>query len=245
MARSERNTAFIRIWTCEEDTYGERPTLVHWGSLSQLEDDDEPEVMLQDTVYRWLLAQLLEEAYARGNNTASVRNEDEVKNIQLRATPERIRLRKEYQEHQARVEREDALIDAIRQRVELACATGTPSSEMIAEFYMRWADCIGYRKKLNRVETGTKLALAAYKETLIEAVLERAKRENWPYGIQRDSEARGKYNHVIYVESPHGQISWHVQQGKYDDLPEYDGKWTGNVGESETALKHLFTDESR
>jgi hypothetical protein len=210
-----------------------------------LEDDDEPDVMLQDTVYRRLLAQLLDEAYARGYRTASVRNEDEVKNIPLRATPERIRQRKEYREHEVRIEREDASIEAIRQRVELACATGTPSSEMIAEFYKRWADCIGYRKKLNRVEAGTKLALAAYKEMPIEAVLEHAKRENWPYGIQRDSKARGRYDHVIYIDSPDGQISWHVQRCKYDDLPEYDGKWTGNVGESETALRHLFAVESR
>lgn len=90
MARSERNAAFIRIWTCEENTYGERLTRDHWGSLSQLEDDDEPDVMLQDTVYRRLLAQLLDEAYARGYNTASVRNENEVKASSC------VRPRKEY-----------------------------------------------------------------------------------------------------------------------------------------------------
>ena len=80
---------------------------------------------------------------------------------------------------------------------------------------------------------------------LIETVLERAKRNNWPYGIQRDSKARGKYNHAIYVESPYGQISWHVQQGQYDDLPEYKGRWTGHKGESEAALKRLFAVESQ
>ena len=180
--------------------------------------------MLQDTVYKRLLASLLEEAYARGYKTARVKTEFEAKNIQLRATPERIRRRKEYQEHQARLKCEDALIDAIRQRVELECAAGTPSSEMIAEFYKRWEKSNGYRKILNRVERETKPALAAYKEIIIQTVLERAKRENWPYGIQRDSEARGKYDHVIYIDSPYGQISWHVQPSEYDDLPKYKGK---------------------
>lgn len=45
---------------------------------------------------------------------------------------------------------------------------------------------------------------------------------------------------MIYVESPYGQISWHVQQGQYEDLPEYERKWTGQKGESETALIRLF-----
>lgn len=245
-ATSEQESAFIRIWTCEENTYDGRTQSVHYGSLSsQMDDDEEPDVMLQDTVYKRMLANLLEEAYARGYKTARVKAEFEVKNIQLRATPERIRIRKEYHEHQARLKREDALIDEIRQRVELECATGTPSSEMIAEFYERWGKSNGYRKIHDRVETGIKPALVAYKEKIIETVLERAKRENWPYGIQRDSKARGKFDHVIYIDSPYGQISWHVQLSKYDDLPKYKGKWTGNKGESEAALGRLFGDEPR
>lgn len=64
MATSETDSAFIHIWTCEENTYGEITKPVHSGSLSKLEDDDESEVILQDTVYRKLLVQLLEEAYA-------------------------------------------------------------------------------------------------------------------------------------------------------------------------------------
>lgn len=202
MATSEKVSAFIRIWTSEEDAYCESTNPVHWGSLSQWSDDDEPEVMLQDTVYRRLLAHLLEEAYAQGYRNACVSSNDTTKNIRLRATPERIRQRKEYLEHRARIEREDALIDAIRQRVELECATGTPSSEMIAEFYKRWTKCTGYRKRLDRVETANKRALADYKDMLIETVLKRAKRAHWPYGIQRDCNAHGKYNHVIYFESP-------------------------------------------
>jgi hypothetical protein len=183
---------------------------------------------------------LLEEAYARGYKTACVGTEFEVRNIRLRATPERIRLRREYQKHLARLESEDALIDEIRQRVELECSSGTLSSEMIAEFYKRWADCNGYRKILNRVEAGMKPALAAYKQSIIETVLERAKRESWPYGIQGDPEARGKYDQVIYIDSPYGQISWHVELSKYADLPEYKGKWSGKKGESEIALRRLF-----
>lgn len=243
MAISELESASIQIWTSDENTYDEISKPVHWGSLSQSEDDDDPEVMLQDTVFKRLLARLLEEAYAQGYKTASIKTEFEVRNIRLRATPERIRLRKEYQKHQARLEREDASIDEISQRVELERATGTLSSEMIAEYYIRWADCNGYRKILNRVETGIKPALAAYKKTILETVLERAKREDWPCGIQRDPEARGKYDHVIYIDSPYGQISWHVEPSKYADLPEYSGKWSGNKGESEIALRCLFAVE--
>ena len=246
MVTTERDNAFIHIWSCEESTYDERMQSIHFGSLSsQMDDDDEPEAMLRDTVYKRLLANLLEEAYALGYKTARVKTEFEAKSIQLRATPERIRLRKEYLEHQARLKGEDSLIAAIRQRVELECVKGEPSSEMIAEFYRRWGKSNGYRKILNRVEAGIKPALAGYKEMIIQTMLERAKRENWPYGIQRDSKARGKHNHVIYIESPHGQISWHVQQSKYDDLPEYKGEWTGNMGESEAALMRLYIDEPR
>ena len=97
--------------------------------------------------------------------------------------------------------------------------------------------------------------LAPAKSALVAHCVERAKREGWTMGASNDPTVHNGYHRVIYIDTPLGQISFHVRgtrgarewcdwhdsdahtipatEGEYGDLPLYAGEWSGDCGATE------------
>jgi hypothetical protein len=107
---------------------------------------------------------------------------------------------------------------------------------IIEKFYTFWREVTGYG---NDLSGQGKMALSPAKNALIKSVLDRAKQDNWPHGIKRDPNARTKYSHVLYVDTPEGQASFHIAYGEYVTLPRYTGDWSGKK-DTDQVLMRLY-----
>ena len=74
------------------------------------------------------------------------------------------------------------------------------------------------QERINRVYSERSACIVALARTTIEA--------GRKAGVGEDSEG----NTVVYVDTPNGQVSWHVWDCDHwmlEDLPEYEGEWDG------------------
>lgn len=111
----------------------------------------------------------------------------------------------------------------------------------IEAFYKYWPkrDTIGWR---NRAK------LERSKRRIIRQVLKDARAKGWEIGFRDDSTKRGysdPYRTVLYVDTPEGQVSFHVFEGDWltHKLP-YQKTFAGE-GESLKALRRLYGDEEK
>jgi hypothetical protein len=58
-------------------------------------------------------------------------------------------------------------------------------------------------------------------------VLRLAKEGGWTYGCRLDPNARSLYRHVLYVDTPGGQASFHLRNA--EGFPAYRKDWSGHT----------------
>jgi hypothetical protein len=73
----------------------------------------------------------------------------------------------------------------------------------------------------------------------VRMLLEMAQEHQWPHGAALDPECRNQYREVIYIETPKGQVSFHVWPGSCGRLEPHTKPWTG-VRNSHIVLAKLF-----
>jgi hypothetical protein len=132
-----------------------------------------------------------------------------------------------------------AVIPEIERLKDRIAADPTPND--IRDFFRRWKEVTGYR--ITDV-LGIKPNLSAIKALIIEQTLMTAKVRCWPCGIKRDAFAFSHYSSVVYVDTQYGQVSFHVAQSAYADLPAYAGEWSGQ-NDSAEILEKVFGDRVR
>jgi hypothetical protein len=116
-----------------------------------------------------------------------------------------------------------------------------PRPNDIRDFFRRWKEVTGYR--VTDV-LGIRPNLSAIKALIIEQTLMTAKARCWPCGIKRGAFAFSHYSSVVYVDTQYGQVSFHVAQSAYADLPAYAGEWSGQ-NDSAEILEKVFGDCER
>lgn len=90
-------------------------------------------------------------------------------------------------------------VDGIRERTGKLAAAKRISPAWVKEFYELWKACGGYRNKFGFLR---KEGLSDLKDRLMQSALRKARREGWE---------RWRNDEVVYVTTPNGQASWHVQ----------------------------------
>ena len=106
-----------------------------------------------------------------------------------------------------------------------------------------------------------------YKEAIQEKLIEKAKVNGWNYGYASDDSMARKYRHVLYIDTPVGQVSFHNpsneefndkgklpggERWRYDADGEdkytkpYDGEWDKQKGATPARVERIFnlSDES-
>jgi hypothetical protein len=166
------------------------------------------------------------EAYAHGYLYVDVHTSV----TRIYGTPSRVLARKEYIWNSGARER---LLQSYRD-LAARIATG-PMTEDIAKFYDEWDAIKGYGPR----DTEVRIILAVAKNSIISHVLALADREGWTYGRQFRPLPNG-YSELIYVDTPQGQVSFHVRPEAHGDMPPYPWRWSGkrNTGE---ILQRVFT----
>jgi hypothetical protein len=121
--------------------------------------------------------------------------------------------------------------DEILEYVNFADQRGRITGDYIQEFYRLWTAGSGYcnpKGVLRRI-------IAPVKKRLIRILLYIARHNNWVYGVGLD----GKQIRVLYFDTPHGQVSFHLMQYEREIYPKYTGDWSG-VRNSNEILARLF-----
>jgi hypothetical protein len=97
------------------------------------------------------------------------------------------------------------------------------SSSAVRGWYAAWESIKGYGPR-----DGQKQLLLQAKNLIIDHTLRRAKENDWTYGIAIDPTVRNRaYRRVLYIDTPQGQISYHLGEYDHRDLPYYMTPWTG------------------
>jgi len=202
--------------------------------------------------FKCVLRRALDAAFVQGHRDVNLRTGDGTggnpdlstlgdffQSRRLYATPRRLRLLAEQQLAVAERKRQQRLRKArVYRRLALHRAFQKgPTPETIQEFYARWKKVSGFR---TADPHDWKPYLAMAKEVLIADVVSRAKREGWTLGSSHDSLARGDFGRIVYVETPLGQVSFHVREGTFPALPDYHGAWSG-VRNSDVILSRLYS----
>jgi hypothetical protein len=83
--------------------------------------------------------------------------------------------------------------------------------------------------------------LAIVKDALIAKILALALAKHWTIGTKSDpsNQYRTLFSDVLYIDTPVGQVSFHVKKNAYPDLPRYAGEWSGRRN-TENILCVLF-----
>ena len=233
----------------------------HWSYLSTGQEyrvrisnaDDDPiyysdEPSLYGINLRDLISEAKDDAYADGFSHAIIALSEidalegaRPKLIKLGSSTRRrniIRRRRRHARHQAQRQQiqERRLVNADR----LAYIMATqPTALAIRSFYRRWKRCTGYGPRKDPHERSH---LGIAKANLIRSLLDTARSRSWTYGANLDLKTRNSYRQVIYVETPRGQVSFHVTPGSHGDLPQYTKPWSG-LHNSEQILAALYLDE--
>lgn len=116
--------------------------------------------------------------------------------------------------------------------IEFADRRGRINGDYIREFYRLWSAGSGYCNRkgvLRRI-------IAPVKERLIRILLRLAQREKWVYGVGSD----GEQKRVLYIDTPKGQVSFHLMPYEGAEYPKYPGTWSG-VPNSDQILIELLT----
>jgi len=103
--------------------------------------------------------------------------------------------------------------------VEFADRRGRINGDYIREFYRLWSAGSGYCNRkgvLRRI-------IASVKKRLMRGLLRLARRGGWVYGVGSD----GALKKVLYIDTPKGQVSFHLMLYEGADYPKYPGTWSG------------------
>jgi hypothetical protein len=210
-------------------------------------EGDRDDIYESGSSFADVMRRVLDEVFIRGYRRVSLVTDDDsdlcimdgfFQSRRLYATPRRLSLLAEHQlvvaeskcEERKRKAREYRRLGLCR-----ALQMG-PTPKTIREFYSRWKKVSGYG--VNDPHNW-KPYLATAKEVLITNVVSRAKREGWTVGWAWDSFARASFSRIVYVDTPLGQVSFHVGEGTYSDLPHYFGSWSG-IRNSDEILARLY-----
>jgi hypothetical protein len=103
--------------------------------------------------------------------------------------------------------------------------------DYVREFYRLWSAGAGYcnpKGVLRRLITSVR-------NRLVRILLFLAQRDGWVYGVGSDSHG----GRVLYINTPHGQVSFHLMPYEGAHHPDYTGVWSG-VHNSDEILIQLF-----
>ncbi len=105
------------------------------------------------------------------------------------------------------------------------------SPSLVEEFYRLWRESSGY---CNRLGTLKKL-IVPVKKRIAAWVLDEARKNGWEHGFDPTE-------NVLYIDTPHGQCSWHrpEQESVVDKV--YPGKWSG-VRNTDLIVRRLLGEE--
>ena len=115
--------------------------------------------------------------------------------------------------------------------VNFADQRGRINGDYIREFYRLWSAGSGYCNRkgvLRRI-------IAPVKKRLMRGLLRLARRGGWVYGVGSD----GAQKKVLYIDTPKGQVSFHLMLYEGADYPKYPGTWSG-VRNSDQILIELL-----
>jgi hypothetical protein len=115
----------------------------------------------------------------------------------------------------------------VMEYVDFADRRGRIDAEYITEFYRLWADGAGY---CNPKGVLRKL-IAPVKQRIMRILIYMAQREAWSYGVSA--------GRILYVDTPLGQVSFHLRPWERSGLPTYTQSWSG-LRDSDTILAALF-----
>jgi hypothetical protein len=186
-------------------------------------DDADDEPLFSDAYgsHREALTAACDEAFIRGAKIVEIRDETYLYTHRLRSSPRRkILLEKD------RVRLEDLRLYAERQtryRVLAKEIEERTTPAAIIEFLGAWKNNTGYLKS----NSESLAVLAPGKNALVAKALTAARNNGWEYGSQRDVRAQNAYGEVLYIDTPHGQASFHILPGSLGFLPPYLKPWSG------------------
>ena len=122
-------------------------------------------------------------------------------------------------------------VDEVMEYVNFADRRGRINGDYIREFYRLWSQGSGYCNRkgvLRRI-------IALVKKRLMRILLRLALRGGWVYGIGAD----GAQKKVLYIDTPTGQVSFHLMPYEDSVYPKYPGSWSG-VRNSDQILIELL-----
>lgn len=107
----------------------------------------------------------------------------------------------------------------------------------IAEFYRLWSAGAGY---CNRKGVLRKL-IAPVKQRIMRILLRVSRRHGWTHGVREEcaSSSHPSPTRILYIDTPRGQVSFHLLPWEYRTLPRYTLPWSG-IRNSDVILIALF-----
>ena len=127
-------------------------------------------------------------------------------------------------------------VTEVLEYVDFADRRGRIDGSYIREFYRLWSAGAGYcnpKGVLRRL-------IAPVKNRIVRILLHLARCGGWAHGVGFD----GKGNKVIYLDTPYGQVSFHLTIYEGAEYPKYAGIWSG-VRNSDEILIQLFDSLNR
>ena len=121
--------------------------------------------------------------------------------------------------------------EQVLEYIDFADRRGRIDGDYIREFYRLWSAGAGYcnaKGVLRRL-------IAPVKDRLVRIVTYMARKNQWVYGVGSD----GRGGRVLYIDTPGGQVSFHLVSYESGDYPTYPGTWSG-VRNSDAILAQLF-----
>ena len=170
---------------------------------------------LQPSRPRRALQIVADEAWPSGFREVRIRIDDDIeKVITLRSSARRQKLAAEREQREKEFANARDLVSRIN---------NVPTPSDIHMFFRLWREATGYRAK----DSWLRDVLAPGKQALIANILSAAQRERWAHGRRRGPLVNSEYKDVVYVDTPKGQVSFHVRPDAYAILPLYEGQWSG------------------
>jgi hypothetical protein len=138
----------------------------------------------------------------------------------------------------AEVVRLTGLVDALKLRDSLRSGI---NKDTIIRWYAAWEKMKGYGAR----DTETKQLLLACKRSIVEHLVRRANKNGWVCGVAVDpTVVRYDLRLVLYIDTPHGQVSFHVRADEHLDMPEYLTPWTGRHDSEQVILAMLAEEDA-
>lgn len=122
-------------------------------------------------------------------------------------------------------------VTEVLEYIDFADRRGRIDGDYIRDFYRLWSAGAGYcnpRGVLRRL-------IAPVKNRLVRILLYMTLKNGWVYGVGFDN----RDGRVLYIDTPHGQVSFHLMRYEGVDYPRYAGTWSG-VRNSNEILSQLF-----